>query len=167
MLLKMGENHHPKCVDLIGIINEPLFLHLVSCLYYLYQWCTVKQLSIIFLFIYSGSDDPVSFDAVIVSPNRIIVIKICLKILMNFKTCCLFNFVVIVTQNRRNEATWDLISAVPTWPCESTARGRNVFTCLLQSNKEVKEKREKGTSGPFPRKPSRQGFGVVLSSTST
>jgi len=60
------------------------------------------------------------------------------------------------------------MSAVPTWPCESTARGCNVFTCLLQSNKEVKKKkREKETSGPSPRKPSRQGFGVVLSSTST
>ena len=27
------------------IINEPLLLHLVGCLYYLYQWCTVKQVS--------------------------------------------------------------------------------------------------------------------------
>ena len=29
----------------IIIINKPLFLHLVSCLYYLYQWCTEKQMS--------------------------------------------------------------------------------------------------------------------------
>ena len=27
------------------IINKPLSLHLVGCLYYLYQWCTVKQIS--------------------------------------------------------------------------------------------------------------------------
>jgi len=29
-----------------GIINMPLLLHLVGCLYYLYQWCTVKQISV-------------------------------------------------------------------------------------------------------------------------
>ena len=28
-----------------GIINKPLLLHLVGCLYYLYQWYTVKQVS--------------------------------------------------------------------------------------------------------------------------
>jgi len=28
-----------------GIINKPLLLHLVGCIYYLYQWCTVKQIS--------------------------------------------------------------------------------------------------------------------------
>jgi len=28
-----------------GIINKPLLLHLVGCLYYLYQGCTVKQIS--------------------------------------------------------------------------------------------------------------------------
>ena len=28
-----------------GIINKPLLLHLVGCLYHLYQWCTVKQIS--------------------------------------------------------------------------------------------------------------------------
>ena len=27
----------PKHVELIGIINKPLLLHLVGCLYYLYQ----------------------------------------------------------------------------------------------------------------------------------
>jgi hypothetical protein len=32
-----GRNHHPKHVELIGIINKPLLLHLVGCLYYLYQ----------------------------------------------------------------------------------------------------------------------------------
>jgi len=32
-----GRNHRPKYVELIGIINKPLLLHLVGCLYYLYQ----------------------------------------------------------------------------------------------------------------------------------
>ena len=32
-----GRNHRPKRVDLIGNINKPLLLHLVGCLYYLYQ----------------------------------------------------------------------------------------------------------------------------------
>ena len=32
MLLKMGTKH----VELTGIINKPLLLHLVGCLYYLY-----------------------------------------------------------------------------------------------------------------------------------
>jgi hypothetical protein len=40
-----GQNNCPKLVELTGIINKPLFLHLVGCLYYLYQWCTVKQIS--------------------------------------------------------------------------------------------------------------------------
>ena len=40
-----GQNNCPKHVELIGIINKPLLLHLVGCLYYLYQWCTVKQIS--------------------------------------------------------------------------------------------------------------------------
>ena len=35
----------PKHVELTGIINKPLLLHLVGCLYYLYQSCTVKQIS--------------------------------------------------------------------------------------------------------------------------
>ena len=30
-------NHRPKRVQLIGIINKPQLLHLVGCLYYLYQ----------------------------------------------------------------------------------------------------------------------------------
>ena len=30
-----GRNHRPKPVELIGIINKPLLLHLVGCLYYL------------------------------------------------------------------------------------------------------------------------------------
>ena len=40
-----GQNNCPKHVELAGIINKPLLLHLVGCLYYLYQWCTVKQIS--------------------------------------------------------------------------------------------------------------------------
>ena len=30
-----GRNHRPKYVEVIGIINKPLLLHLVGCLYYL------------------------------------------------------------------------------------------------------------------------------------
>ena len=32
-----GRNHRPKHVELIGIINKPLLLHLVGCLYFLYS----------------------------------------------------------------------------------------------------------------------------------
>ena len=31
-----GQNNCPKRVELTGIINKPLLLHLVGCLYYLY-----------------------------------------------------------------------------------------------------------------------------------
>ena len=40
-----GQNNCPKHVELTGIINKPLLLHLFGCLYYLYDWCTVKQIS--------------------------------------------------------------------------------------------------------------------------
>jgi len=42
-----GRNHRPKHVhvELTGTVNKQLLLHLVGCLYYLYQWCTVKQIS--------------------------------------------------------------------------------------------------------------------------
>ena len=40
-----GQNNCPKHVKLTGIINKPLLLHLVGCLYYLYQQCTVKEIS--------------------------------------------------------------------------------------------------------------------------
>ena len=40
-----GENNCPKHVELTGIINKPLLLHVVGCLYYLYQRYTVKQVS--------------------------------------------------------------------------------------------------------------------------
>ena len=39
------QNNCPKHVELTGIINNPLLLHLFGFLYYLYQWCTVKQIS--------------------------------------------------------------------------------------------------------------------------
>ena len=32
-----GQNNCPKHVELTGIINKPLLLHLVFCLYYLHQ----------------------------------------------------------------------------------------------------------------------------------
>jgi hypothetical protein len=32
-----GQNNWPKHVELTGIINNPLLLHLVGCLHYLYQ----------------------------------------------------------------------------------------------------------------------------------
>ena len=40
-----GQNNCPKPVELTGVINKPLLLHLVGSLYYLYQRCTVKQIS--------------------------------------------------------------------------------------------------------------------------
>ena len=40
-----GQNNCPKHVELTGIINKPLLLDLVGRVYYLYQWCTVKQIS--------------------------------------------------------------------------------------------------------------------------
>ena len=39
------QNNFPKHVELTGIIDKPLLLHLVGCLYYLYQCCTVKLIS--------------------------------------------------------------------------------------------------------------------------
>ena len=44
-VLQYGQNNSPKVVKLTGIINKPLLLHLVGCLYYLYQSCTLKQIS--------------------------------------------------------------------------------------------------------------------------
>jgi len=40
-----GQKNCPKHVELTGIINKLLLLHLVGCLYYLYQLCTLKQIS--------------------------------------------------------------------------------------------------------------------------
>ena len=40
-----GQNNFPKHVELTGIINKLLLLHPVGCLCYLFQWCTVKQIS--------------------------------------------------------------------------------------------------------------------------
>ena len=39
------QNYRPKHVELTGIINKPLLLHLVGCLYNSYQRCMVKQIS--------------------------------------------------------------------------------------------------------------------------
>ena len=53
-----GQNNCPKHVELIGIINKPLLLHLVGWLQYLYQWRTVKQIldnEIYFLIKYTKS----------------------------------------------------------------------------------------------------------------
>ena len=44
-VLEGGQNNCLKHDELTGIINKPLLLHLIGCLYYLYQWCTVKQIS--------------------------------------------------------------------------------------------------------------------------
>jgi len=38
MLPATGRQHRGGC------INKPLLLHLVGCLYYLYQWCTVEKI---------------------------------------------------------------------------------------------------------------------------
>ena len=46
-----GRNYRPKHAELIGIINKPLLFHLVGCLYYLYQWCTVNETPSSFRFI--------------------------------------------------------------------------------------------------------------------
>ena len=50
------QNNCPKHVELTGIINKPLFLHLVGCLYYLYFiiffWDLLKSLN---LFLYRMS----------------------------------------------------------------------------------------------------------------
>ena len=35
-VLEDGQNNCPKHVELTGIINKPLLLHLVGCIYYLY-----------------------------------------------------------------------------------------------------------------------------------
>ena len=43
--LEDRQNNFPKHVELTGIINKPLLLLLVGCLYCLYQWCTVKRIS--------------------------------------------------------------------------------------------------------------------------
>ena len=40
-----GQLFCPKHVELTGIITKLLLLHLVGCLYYLYEGCTVKKIS--------------------------------------------------------------------------------------------------------------------------
>jgi len=43
VLLKMGKMI-ARHVELNGIFNKPLLLHLVGCLYHLYQRCTVMEI---------------------------------------------------------------------------------------------------------------------------
>ena len=43
--------YRPKHAELIGIINKQWLLHVVGCLYYLYQQCTVKQISNLFTYL--------------------------------------------------------------------------------------------------------------------
>jgi hypothetical protein len=38
-----GQNYCPKNVELIGIINKPLLLHLVGCLFYLYFYLQYSE----------------------------------------------------------------------------------------------------------------------------
>ena len=40
-----GQNNCQNHVELTRIINKPLLLHLVVCLYYLYHLCTVNHIS--------------------------------------------------------------------------------------------------------------------------
>ena len=40
-----GQINCPNHAELTGIINKPLLLHVFGCLYYLYQWYTVKKIS--------------------------------------------------------------------------------------------------------------------------
>ena len=44
-VLEDGQNNCPKHVEMTGIIKKLLLLHLVGCLYYYYQRCTLKQIS--------------------------------------------------------------------------------------------------------------------------
>ena len=51
-----GQNNCPKHVELIGISNKPLLLHLVGCLYYLYFiifFCDLLNNLNLFLYIMS------------------------------------------------------------------------------------------------------------------
>jgi hypothetical protein len=45
VLLKMGEIIARNMSSWLRIFNKSLSLHLVGCLYYLFQWCMVKQIS--------------------------------------------------------------------------------------------------------------------------
>ena len=44
-VLEDGQTNCPTHAELTGIINKPLLWHLVGFLYYLYQRCTLKQIS--------------------------------------------------------------------------------------------------------------------------
>ena len=47
-----GQNNWPKHVELTGIINKPLLLHLVGCIYYLYFIVFLDLLNNLNLFLY-------------------------------------------------------------------------------------------------------------------
>ena len=44
-----GRNHRPKHVELTGIINKLLLLHLLGCIYYLFCRCTVRDIINLFV----------------------------------------------------------------------------------------------------------------------
>ena len=50
-----GQNNCPKHVELTGIINKPLLLHLVGCLHYLYFFFFLDLLNNLNLFLYRMS----------------------------------------------------------------------------------------------------------------
>ena len=37
-----GKNNYPKRVELTGIINKPLLLHLVGCIYFIYIYIYIS-----------------------------------------------------------------------------------------------------------------------------
>ena len=45
VLLKMGKIIARNMLSWVELLRSRYCLHLVGCLYYLYQWCTVKQIS--------------------------------------------------------------------------------------------------------------------------
>jgi len=45
LLLKMGKIIAQNMLSWMELFNKPLLLQLVGYLYYLYQWCTGKQIS--------------------------------------------------------------------------------------------------------------------------
>ena len=58
-----GRNHRPKHFELIGIINKPLILHLVGCLYYLCPIIYFRNfVTSVFLMFGCSKIHPVQFD---------------------------------------------------------------------------------------------------------
>ena len=110
-----GQNSCPKHVELTGIINKPLLLHLLGCLYYLYQWCSVKQISdneIYLLIKYIKSvlsrvEKRLSY----IEDARCLKVKVVIQFLVS-STCFEHNVFII----RKNICTcsflWDIFHAV-------------------------------------------------------